>query len=53
MACVAVTFVLPLSSDTLLSSPTTAAYKGSGLYDFALCVNAGGRWVCGSQQDQF
>ena len=44
---------MPLSSDTLLSSPTTAAYRGSGLFDFALCVNAGGRWVCGSQQDQF
>ena len=39
---------LPLSSDTLLSSPTTAAYRGSGLYDFALCLNVqipvGRRW---------
>ena len=28
-----------LNSDTMLSSPTTAAYRSSGLFDFALCVN--------------
>ncbi|TMP96329.1 MAG: porin family protein, partial [Verrucomicrobia bacterium] len=40
---------MPLNSDTLLSSPTTAAYRGSGLFDFALCVNVqipvGRRWA--------
>ncbi len=40
---------MPLNSDTLLSSATTAAYRSSGLYDFALCVNVqipvGRRWA--------
>lgn len=40
---------MTLNSDTLLSSATTAAYRSSGLYDFALCVNVqipvGRRWA--------
>jgi opacity protein-like surface antigen len=40
---------MPLNRDTLLSSPLAAAYRGSGLYDFALCTNVqipiGRRWA--------